>query len=172
MIPVYIRYASPADAPLIARLSRETFHATFAAENTPGNMEQFMREQFNTEALEAEVGAPGNLFLLAYREDHPAGYARMREGGSPELLKERSAIEIARIYAAPDFIGKGVGSALMEACIRIARERKNSVIWLGVWEHNPRAIAFYHKWGFEKFGTHVFWLGEDAQTDWYMKRML
>jgi ribosomal protein S18 acetylase RimI-like enzyme len=43
---------------------------------------------------------------------------------------------------------------------------------LGVWEHNPEAIAFYRGWGFEQIGTHTFQLGASAQTDFVMARSL
>jgi ribosomal protein S18 acetylase RimI-like enzyme len=69
-------------------------------------------------------------------------------------------------------IGKGIGKALMLKCIEIAREKKSDVLWLGVWENNQRAIDFYTKWGFEKFSTHIFMLGDDPQTDWLMKKEL
>lgn len=85
---------------------------------------------------------------------------------------DKTAIEIARIYAVRHFIGKGTGSALMQKCIDIAKEMNREVVWLGVWEHNKLAIDFYSKWGFEKFGEHVFVLGNDPQTDWMMKKIL
>jgi ribosomal protein S18 acetylase RimI-like enzyme len=49
---------------------------------------------------------------------------------------------------------------------------KKDNIWLGVWEHNHQAIKFYTTWGFEKFGDHLFLLGDDPQTDWLMKKEL
>lgn len=81
-------------------------------------------------------------------------------------------MEIARIYALQSYIGKGVGSALMKKCIDQACELNKEIIWLGVWEKNQKAIHFYRKWGFEKFGTHIFILGDDPQTDWLMKKEL
>jgi ribosomal protein S18 acetylase RimI-like enzyme len=65
-----------------------------------------------------------------------------------------------------------VAAALMQACLDQARKAEHDVVYLGVWEHNPRAIAFYRKWGFEKVGEHVFLLGDDEQTDWLMLRPL
>ena len=169
---VTVREATSEDAGLIAELSRSTFYETFASFNTKENMDLFMNSQFTTEKLVAEVGAPGNTFLLAWCEGEPVGYVRLCESENPPSLGDSSALEIVRIYATTSSIGKGVGSAMMDACIRIARERGKEVIWLGVWEHNPRAIAFYERWGFHKFDTHVFQLGTDPQTDWLMKKEL
>ena len=172
MATITLRYATEKDAELIADLSRETFFQTFAAENSKEDMDKFMNEQFTREALIKEVTTPGNIFLLAMEDDVPAGYARLRENNNPPELKVGHAIELARLYAASHSIGKGTGAALMQKCIEVAREKKFGVIWLGVWEHNERAIRFYTKWGFEKFGTHPFVLGNDRQTDWLMKKNL
>ena len=167
---VSIRYATQKDAGLIADLSRQTFYEAFASQNTKENMEKFMNEQFSKAALSREVGAPGNIFFLAYDSEDPVGYVKMRESINPQKLGNARAIEIARIYATTHSIGKGVGKILMQRCIDIALERKKDIIWLGVWEHNQRAIEFYGKWGFEKFDTHTFMLGDDPQTDWLMKK--
>ena len=75
-----IRFATIADAPLIADMSRQTFYDTFAAHNTKEDMDKFMNEQFTKEALMNEVGKEGNTFLLAYGGEEPLGYVRMREG--------------------------------------------------------------------------------------------
>lgn len=172
MKEINIRTATARDAALIADLSRSTFHETFAAQNTAENMEKFMNGQFSAALLMQEVGVPGNIFLLAFDEGEPVGYVRLRENNNPPELGTANALEIARIYATSNAIGKGVGKALMQECIRIALERKKETIWLGVWEHNQRAIDFYTRWGFTKFAEHEFLLGDDAQTDWLMKKDL
>jgi len=162
---ITIRQATTADAAQIADLSRQTFYETFAAQNTAADMEKFMAEQFTHVALMAEVGAPGNIFLLAHYNNELAGYARLRES-------DVDAIEIARLYAATAFIGKGVGKALMQACMAQAHALGKKSIWLGVWEKNDRAIRFYTAWGFEKVGAHDFVLGTDVQRDWIMEKTL
>ena len=172
IMPVSIRIATKEDAALIADISRQTFFETFAPQNTKANMDRFMNEQFTRENLMAEVGAKGNIFLLAYYGDQVAGYARLRENNNPPELGAASSLEIARIYAVSSFIGKGVGRILMKKCLDLASELKKELVWLGVWEHNPRAIDFYKKFGFEKFGTHIFYLGDDAQEDWLMLKKL
>lgn len=155
---------------MIADLSRQTFYETFAGANTKENMDKFMTEVFTREGLIAEVGAPGNIFILAEDEGTVLGYARLREHNKPPELGDANTLEIARIYAATNAIGKGVGKALMEKSLAIAKDLQKDIVWLGVWEHNQRAIDFYIKWGFEKFSTHVFQLGDDPQTDFLMKK--
>jgi diamine N-acetyltransferase len=169
---ITVRIANTTDAALIAEMSRQTFYDTFAAANTKEDMDIFMNEQFTTEKLVAEVSVAGNIFLLAYDGDEAVGYVRMHEGEPYAVFNNQPAIEVVRIYATKAAIGKGVGKALMQTCIAIAREQHKKIIWLGVWEHNERAIEFYAKWGFEKFDTHDFVLGKDVQTDWLLMKTL
>jgi ribosomal protein S18 acetylase RimI-like enzyme len=169
---VTVRLATKNDAELIADLSRQTFYDTFAMHNTREDMDKFMNEQFTKEKLVAEVAAPGNIFLLAYEGNETAGYTRLRDNNNPEKLKGKQTLEIARIYATKNSIGKGVGKALMLKSIDIAKEMKKEIVWLGVWEKNRRAIEFYQQWGFEKFDEYGFILGNDVQKDWLMKKKL
>jgi diamine N-acetyltransferase len=179
---VRITVAGAAEAELIADLSRRTFYDAFAPHNTAENMDQFLQTEFTREKLMEQVGAPRNTFLLAWLDGQPpgkggppepVGYARLYEGTElPRGIAGAASIEIARLYAEQRVIGKGVGSALMKACIDVARGKGKEWIWLGVWEHNHRAIAFYEKMGFEIFDRHIFLLGQDVQYDWWMRRRL
>jgi ribosomal protein S18 acetylase RimI-like enzyme len=167
-----IRKANIEDAALIAEISHQTFYETFASENTKEDMDKFLNEQFTKGRLMLEVGAIENTFLLAYVNDKLAGYVKLRESKWPQGLQNFRALEVARIYCLSEMIGKGVGKALMQASIDLAKEKKKDVVWLGVWEKNQRAIDFYIKWGFEKFGEQEFLLGNDLQNDWLMKMAL
>lgn len=169
---ITIRAATKKDAELIADISRQTFYETFAAHNTKQDMDKFMSIQFAKEKLIAELSDPENIFFLAFGEDQVAGYLKLRDGQNPEQLQDFAAIEIVRIYSVTSMIGKGVGKLLMQTSIDEAIKRNKEVLWLGVWEKNQRAIEFYTKWGFEKFGEHDFILGNDIQTDWLMKKTI
>ena len=167
---IIVREATLKDAELIADMSRETFYDSFAAQNSKEDMDIFLRESFAKDALIKEVGAERNIFFLGYDGNEPVGYARMRENNIPPELGTDRAMEIARLYAVKNSIGKGVGKALMQMCIDFAILKNHHTIWLGVWEHNDRAIDFYTRWGFQKFSEHDFILGNDVQKDWLMKR--
>lgn len=167
-----LRYATKEDASLIADISRQTFYDTFAADNTEENMTKFLGEQFTKGRLMLEVGLPENIFMLAESDDKVAGYVKLREGKKRPEFGSDPAIEIARIYVAKDFLGKGVGKLLMQASLDIAKQKEKKIIWLGVWEKNSRAISFYTSWGFRKFGECDFLLGNDLQHDWLMKKEL
>lgn len=167
---ITIRTASINDAVLLADLGAKTFYDTFMPSNTEEDMRLYLENNFSTEQLERELKEEGTIFIIAETNGDAVGYAKMRRQEEPEGLNESNHIEIERIYSRKEYLGKSVGKTLMEACLRIGKQAGHKVAWLGVWEHNPRAIAFYEKWGFEKFGTHAFLLGKDLQTDILMKK--
>ena len=63
----------------------------------------------------------------------------------------------------------GLGTRFMRSAFDMARAQGKSIIWLGVWEHNEAALAFYKRMGFAQFGSHDFMLGADRQTDLLME---
>ncbi len=170
MNEIIIRQANEADAALIASLSRETFYDTFAEHNTPEDMELFMEQQFSASELMKEVVDPSNLFFLAFYKEEPAGYFKLKPGSNTDLTNTDKAIEICRLYARKNMIGKGIGKAMMMYALEYAVTTHYKTIWLGVWEHNKRAIDFYYSFGFQKFSEHDFILGKDVQRDWLMAR--
>ncbi len=168
---IQIRRSTPEDAPQIAAFSRKTFYDSFAPFNTKENMQLFMDGPFNTATLEAEAADPSQIFFLAEDNGKLIGYLLMKDNTEPELAGYQ-AIEVLRIYVDQGTTSKGVGKLLLHTSIEKARELNKNCIWLGVWEHNTKAIAFYEREGFLKFGEHIFLLGEDPQTDWLMKKLL
>jgi ribosomal protein S18 acetylase RimI-like enzyme len=165
-----IREATANDAVLIADISRQSFYDTFAADNSTEDMDKFLSEQFTRGKLMLEVGRREYEFYLLYIDNLVAGYVKLRFGNPPTTLPTGSALEIARLYCMKEFIGKGVGKALMQKSIDRAKEKNMEAVWLGVWERNQRAIDFYTSFGFEKFGETDFLLGNDLQLDWLMWR--
>lgn len=169
---ITIRSCSLHDADAIVSLGIRTFRDTFDEENTPENMMMYLNKTFSKKRIQKEIAELGSVFFVAELDKATIGYARVRRSVVPEGLASTSAIEIERLYADKKFIGKRVGYLLMNECIRYAMEQGFDTVWLGVWEKNDRAIRFYERWGFEKFGQHVFMLGNDPQTDYLMKKKL
>lgn len=153
-------------------IGKQTFHETFSAANTEENMINYLEEGFSIEKLTSELNDTNTEFYFAVLDDRVIGYLKLNMGNSQTELKDEKAIEIERIYVLNEFHGKNVGQLLYNKGIQQAEANNADYIWLGVWEENSRAIAFYTKNGFEAFGQHVFKLGEDEQKDIMMKRTL
>jgi diamine N-acetyltransferase len=167
-----IRQATLADAASLTELAARTFYDAFAELNKPENMEVYMREAFTVPQLTAELRDPHASFLLAEVEGAPAGYAKLQNGAAPACITGPKPIELVRLYVAQQYHGAGIGNDLMRACLDEARSRGYQTIYLGVWEHNTRAQTFYFKWDFTVVGSHIFQMGDDPQTDWWMQRAL
>jgi len=168
-IKMNIRYGNSDDAKMLSGLGAETFYDTFAKDNTPENISLYIKKSFSTGIQLNELSRPDIIFLIAELEDKPVGYAKLKMNSNDESVTGTKVIEIERIYASQEHIGKGVGKELMKACIKETRQRGCDSIWLGVWEKNLRAIDFYKKWGFREVGTHIFSVGEDPQNDLVME---
>ncbi|MBL8183237.1 MAG: GNAT family N-acetyltransferase, partial [Blastocatellia bacterium] len=131
-----------------------------------------MRQAFSEEQILSELQDENSIFLIAELDGEAAGYAKLiLDNIEPGITAERP-VELSRLYSHQQFLGKGIGQGLMNACVERAKEDSRDVMWLGVWEYNPRAQRFYEKNGFRIVGSHVFLLGEDPQTDLLMQREL
>lgn len=167
---VAIRRANPGDAGLLADLGARTFSETFSTENTPEDMAAYLASSFNLTRQAAELADTASTFFIAEVGGSAAGYAKLHAGEPEEGIEGAKPVELVRLYVLREWLGRGVGEALMRACVEEAHRAGHETIWLGVWERNERAQAFYRKWDFRAVGKHVFQLGSDRQTDILMER--
>lgn len=159
------------DAGLLAELGSRTFSDTFAAFNSQDDIEDYIRKTYDPMKIQKELTERTISYMIAYLDDVAAGFAKLNHKRNPDGGTDNCA-EIEKIFILNNLIGKKVGKALMLRLIDQARQCNYDYLWLGVWEKNERAIAFYKKFGFEIFGRHDFWLGKDKQNDLLMKRNL
>ena len=169
---VTIRRAVSADAEMLAQLGARTFTEAFGPGNTKANLAAHLASNFTVARLTEELADPSSRYVVAEIEGEPVGYAKLHWGDAPDSVQEPQQVELSRIYVSADRQGAGVGQALMQRCIDEAREAGAEAIWLSVWQRNPRAVAFYLKWGFRQVGEKIFMVGWDPQTDWVMERDL
>lgn len=169
-----IRRATVGDARRLTDLSYKTFWDAFAdhPKNAPHDLAHYMSEAFSVEQITRELQDPDSIFLICHIEGEMVGYSKLVLHSVEEGITAATPIELSRLYSAQEHIGKGVGQALMDASFELARRHDCDVMWLGVWEYNPRAQRFYEKNGFSVVGKHIFQLGADPQTDLLMQRSL
>jgi ribosomal protein S18 acetylase RimI-like enzyme len=157
---VIVRRAAPSDAAALAELGARTFADAFAAQNRPEDLEAYLANTYGEVQQRREIEDPEIVTLLVHDSELLIGFAQLR--GSPS---EHGDVELARFYVHREHHGRGVAQTLMNAVLEATRDLGGETLWLGVWEHNPRAIRFYEKCGFRDVGSHPFFVGSDLQTD-------
>ena len=165
-----IHRASLDDVAVLTEMGVETFHEAYSSQNDPVDMEHYLASSFNPEQIASELNAFTSIFLLAYRDKKPVGYAKLDKDPPPDCVKGSRPIRLFRLYVKQSFIGKGCGSALIQSCLEEARQVGYKTIWLGVWEQNTRAQVFYERHGFTEVGLDNFHFGQDVQNDLIMER--
>jgi ribosomal protein S18 acetylase RimI-like enzyme len=170
-MPITVRTATLADRATLTDFGRRMFEEAFAAQNTPGNMRAYLDEAFNEPRQTAELSDPARVTFFAEQDGMLVGYAQVHRRDAPDVAGVTGGLELVRLYVDRSAHGRGVAQELMRAVESIARQQ-GQPIWLGVWEHNPRAIAFYRKCGFSIVGSQHFKLGEDLQTDHVMVKVI
>jgi ribosomal protein S18 acetylase RimI-like enzyme len=165
-----IRRADRGDAKRLSAIAEATFRATFSALNTPEDIDLHCHNNYSEEIQASEIADPDTVTLIGEQDAKLVGYAQLRWRKAPSFVVAKAPGEIQRLYVVSNAHGKGVAHDLMNACIDEMTRRRSDVAWLGVWEQNPRAIAFYRKFGFVEVGEHVFLLGRDRQRDIVMAR--
>ncbi|CAN5235292.1 GNAT family N-acetyltransferase [soil metagenome] len=169
-----IRQANSEDAKVLAEIGWQSFDEAFAdnPKNHPDDMRIYMNQAFSPETLDADLHDEKTIYLIAEFDDKAVGYAKIQFDAREDCISGEKVVELCRLYALDEFIGKGIGKSLMLEIFKIAEENTCDTIWLGVWEFNYRAQEFYKKFGFEKCGEHIFQLGTDPQIDWIMQRKI
>ena len=167
-----IRRATLADAPALAELAARTFRDTFGTDNTPEDMALHLEASYSTELQAREIADPAMITLVADDAGSLVAFTQLRRGPAPACVTGAAPIEIQRFYLAADWHGRGLAHTLMAHAFEVALAVGAETIWLGVWERNPRAIAFYRKFGFVDVGQQAFVLGTDHQTDRILSRPL
>jgi ribosomal protein S18 acetylase RimI-like enzyme len=170
-----IRIATAADAVALSALARETFADTYAAFNTPQDMNLHLQRSYTPALQAAEIGNVNMLTIVAHSDGALSGFAQLRRSRPPACVSAtqtppRCAWEILRFYLQRDWHGRGLAAPLMEAARQAAVKAGADAIWLSVWSRNVRAQAFYRKCGFEIVGDTTFTLGRDVQHDFVMFR--
>lgn len=169
---IEITRARDSDAEPLSSLGRKTFLETFEKDNTPEDMDSYLNQTFSVGLQLAEIRDSTRIIEIARIQGEPAGFLHLLKGSADPSVTTPKPIELLRLYVDARFHGKGVGAALMDRCLMLSRDLGYETLWLGVWERNFRAQAFYQKYGFSKVGTHGFQLGSDLQTDWILSRSL
>lgn len=166
---IKIRNVNKNEIDILAKLGKQTFTETFINDCKPEDLEKYLHNTFNTKILKAELNNTDSRYFFAEYLDQPIAYLKLNIGNAQTEKKLENALEIERIYVLNKYQSLKVGRLLMKKAMEIAKAERIKYIWLGVWEHNHKAIGFYKKFGFIEFDKHVFQVGDDNQIDTLMK---
>lgn len=169
---IEITLATIQDLAQLQYVARATFSQTFSDINTEENMIEYLNKSFSIEQLTEELNNELSQFYFAKLKDKVIGYIKLNTGIAQKENPNENGLEIERIYVLKDFHGKNVGQLLYNKALEVAKQMRVDYAWLGVWEENHRALAFYKKNGFVQFSQHEFMLGNDKQIDLMMKKVL
>lgn len=159
----------------LAEFGRQTFHDTYATQNTAENMAQYLAENFGPEQQLAELQDVNTVFFLALMQQQLVGYAKLFIGsalGAETGADVRSRAELQRLYVQEDWQGTGLGAALLRRCLDEARQRGCRSLVLCVWEKNEKAQEFYRRKGFKQIGETEYRVGQDVQNDFILRKGL
>ena len=165
-----IRFATRADARPLAVIAEQTFRDTFAADNTAHDIDVHCRASYGEAIQAAEIASPDLITLVVEEADKLIGFAQLRRRHASPSVVATAPGEIQRLYVDRAWHGRGTAQRLMQSALDALAERGCDVVWLGVWERNPKAIAFYAKIGFVAVGAQTFTVGQDPQRDVIMAR--
>ena len=160
-----IRRGEPADAPALAEFAARTFAEAFGPANRPENLEAYLASAYGLAQQGRELADPECITVLMQAGDSLVAYAQVCRRPPPACVVGEEPVELHRFYVDRPWHGQGVAQRLMKAVYAAARDLGGRTLWLGVWELNPRAIAFYRKSGWHDTGATTFCVGPDRQTD-------
>ncbi len=167
-----LRQCTPEDVYTLKDISCETFRDAFADKNRPSELQAHLDKAYDLKKLHQELSNVHSQFYFLYADGVLAGYLKCNEAPAQTEIHDDNSLEIERIYIIQEFQGHGLGGFLINKAIEMAQMGKKHYLWLGVWEKNQKAISFYTKHGFYKIGSHPFFVGDDEQTDYIMRKDL
>ncbi|WP_179032491.1 GNAT family N-acetyltransferase [Paenibacillus kribbensis] len=160
------------DLQILQEISIETFNDTFKDQNSPENMKAYLERAFNSTQLDEELSNISSEIFFIYFNEELAGYLKVNMNDAQSEKMGDESFEIERIYIKNKFQKHGLGKYLLNKAMEIAMEHNKKKIWLGVWEKNENAIAFYKKMGFVQTGAHSFYMGDEEQIDFIMTKAI
>lgn len=163
---------TPGQVTALQSLTHATFIAAYQDKIEMEKMQEYLAEAHSNDKLYQELTDPNVSYFFVQSEGQIAGFVMLRSRFTHEGLGEDPITYLNRFYLLPEFWGSGLAVPMMHFCVDFARRQGSYWLWLQVWQENARAIAFYHKTGFEHFGFMPFYLGDEVHNDWVMRKRL
>ncbi len=122
--------------------------------------------------IESKINEERELMLIATIDGKHIGNCSLMNIAPYKRYNHRCEVAIA-LYQ--EYCGCGIGKAMMQTVLDVAKELGYEQAELEVIADNKGAIAMYEKLGFKKYGTFPTNMkysdGTYADADWMMKRL-
>jgi diamine N-acetyltransferase len=169
---IKIRKATIEDSSWIASLCHKQFQVAHEGAMLQEDLEYCVDMLFNEQSVKEDIEEPNNYYYIATADNANLGCTKTAAVQLDLGKYAKNALELTRVYVQPEYIGKGVGSKLMQHVIDHTRQNGIESLWLHVYEKNYSAIDFYLKWGFEKMGKQDYPVRSSRPVGWVMKKVL
>lgn len=160
-----VRHATSQDAAPLATFAAQAFICTYRELSDAQEIADYVTEHFQPSVMGDVIGDPACTTLLAWVGGQLAGYAIVKSEPAPSCVTGPAPLKLWRLYLGEGFIGQGLGARLMTEVHAEARRRGAQTLWLGVYDRNVRAVAFYERFGFAKVGGQEFLFGGEIYID-------
>ena len=169
---LHYRLAEPADATALAGLGNRAFCAAFAHLYNARDLAAFLSIEHTPAKVSAELADPGMMIQLAADDDGTLlGFCKLAlESALAEHGTAKAPLELKQLYLDPARTGAGIGAALMNWTLDVARARGADEVQLSVWSGNARAQRFYARYGFAKIADITFCVGEQVDEEFLLAR--
>jgi len=167
---ICVRYAMSDDAEALSIFAAAVFPSGGPPGADPQDLAHYIATELTTDRFRTLIENPNATLLVAELARHICGYALLLRSSPHPQIEGGVPAEVRKLYVAPAHHGRGVADELMRQALASLQWDGLAVVWLSVYSENPRAIAFYKKWGFRIVGRHEFLVGADRQQDFVMRR--
>ncbi|EJE13094.1 GNAT family N-acetyltransferase [Staphylococcus epidermidis] len=150
-------------------IAKRTFFTTFRESYSDEDFKQFFSDAYDIDVLRKELEKSNSFHYFYEVDQNIVGFLKLNINDAQTENKGHAYLEIQRIYFDEAFQGSGRGQLFINLAIDQAIKFGKSKIWLGVWEHNPKALSFYKNRGFRVTGSHQFYTGSVVDNDLIME---
>lgn len=153
---ITIKQASKNDAIILSLLAQITFKEAFGHVWDKMVLKNYLRHTFSVKKIESSIEKCNNFFWIAFADELPVGYAKLKMYSPYEKLKDPNPAQLQKIYLLNDYTENKIGQQLQEKLFEKVKAEGIKTLWLAVWDGNDKAIRFYEKHGFKKETTYHY----------------
>ena len=163
---IQVRTATVDDIPLINQLGKQAFYPTYLPFISAEQVDYMFHKMYDAAALLQQMKERGDVFLIAFENEIPLGFAAYQINQAPSQTK------LHKLYVLPEIQAKAVGKTLLHAVEDNARVAGQESLLLNVNRYN-KAVGFYKHLGYSIFKEEDIDIGNGYfMNDYEMKKSL